>query len=376
MSLQNFRAGFAQGASTLVHLNNAGLAPSSRVGGDQVRYWMQRFESEGMHCNDDYMAAIEKARGQLALLAGAKPHQIAFFQSTAGAISQVAFGMSLNASDEVLVWDQEYASNLYPWKVACDRSGAKLVRATSEADGSTPIENLLAKVTARTKVIAVSWIQFQTGAEMDVKKLAEFAKPRGIFTLIDIIQGFGIMPFDFTELGIDAACGGSHKWLVSPVGVGFLMLRSERLPQIKPINIGAMTYGTCDDPSDLSCPPKTDSTKFEAGSKQVLEITALGANCQWLSACGVETLRDEAFRLAEKLRQALLDLGWNLHQPQVGNRAFVNFSHKKNSPQQVAHVLKKNRISYALRGPGIRLSPHAFNVDADIERAIEALAAV
>jgi selenocysteine lyase/cysteine desulfurase len=354
----------------LVHLNNAGLAPSSRQSLQAVKYWMERFHLEGMHCDDDYMAAAEIARKDLSILAGADAGEIAFFQSTAGAISQMAFGMDLKLDDEVLVWDQEYPSNLYPWKVACERSGACLKIVASASNLSTPLENILSQVTAKTRVIAVSWVQFQTGALTDIKALAEFAQARGIWTVVDIIQGFGLLPFNFQALGIDAACGGSHKWLVSPVGVGFLIVKKEHVPKIKPLTIGASTYGTCNDRTNMNCLPKLDAHRFESGSKQVLEIMALGASAKLIRETGVSNIQKESERLSHLLRKGLQAKGFQIHSPALSATSFVNFSHPT---LDIPARLKAAGISFALRGPGVRLTPHAFNSDEDIARTLTAL---
>src|SRR5437868_14039405 len=97
--LKDFKNSFTR-LPQFVHLNNAGLSPSSRQSLETVTYWMERFHLEGMHCNDDYMQASETTREQLAKLAGADAGEIAFYQSTSGAISQIAFGMDLKTGDE------------------------------------------------------------------------------------------------------------------------------------------------------------------------------------------------------------------------------------------------------------------------------------
>jgi cysteine desulfurase / selenocysteine lyase len=370
--LKHFKQSFSRGEG-FVHLNNAGLAPVSSAARQSVDFWNQRFYHEGMHCNDDYMEAAEHARGQLATLVGCQAGEIAFFQSTAGAISQVAFGMQLSSDDEVLLWDQEYPSNLYPWKVACDRSGARLKLLPSEEGYGAPLEKLLEAVTERTRVIALSWVQYQTGEVSDLQILSDFARARGIWTVVDVIQGLGARPFDFEALGLDFACGGSHKWLCSPVGVGFLVSRSEHIPKLAPLTIGASTYGTCDDPSDLSCSPKLNALRFESGSKQVLEITALGASAELIYRSGLDQIRTETERLGRLLAEGLLSGGCRTHATAGSSPAFVNFSHPKRSLDELSKRLAQSRVSFARRGPGLRLSPHAFNEDGDIQAALEAL---
>ncbi|MBC7370522.1 MAG: aminotransferase class V-fold PLP-dependent enzyme [Bdellovibrionaceae bacterium] len=367
-----FKKQFSNGQNDLVHLNNAGISLISKPAKTLINTWTERFFTEAMHCNDAYLAAVETARSQLAKLVSCKNTEVAFFQSTAGAVSQMAFGMELRPGDEVIMWDQEYSSNLYPWRAAAERAGAKLVLVASGESLETPVERLLKAVTAKTKVIAISWVQFQTGAVTDLKILGQFSRKHNIWTVIDVIQGLGMMPLNFAELELDAICGGSHKWLSSPVGVGYLVLREDRQAQVRPLMIGSGTYGTCDDPSSLVCVAKSSAHKFEAGSRQVLEIVGLGASCDLIYATGVTALQAETERLSKKLREGLKNAGFQIHSPhgekQIGS--IVNFSGKHDWAEA---QLKKNQISYTVRGPGLRFSPHAFNTDEDIVRAVNSL---
>jgi selenocysteine lyase/cysteine desulfurase len=382
-AIENFRSQFYRSDKTppLTHLNNAGLAPIPLVSRLIVEHWIRRFHEEGVHCNDDYMLAIENARSELAKFLGSRPSEIAFFQSTAGGISQFALGMDLKPGDEVVTWEQEYPSNLYPWKAACDRASARLVVVPSAANFETAIESLLQAVTENTRVIGISWIQYQTGAATDLERLSTFARARGIFTVVDIIQGAGQLPFDFAKSGLDAVCGGSHKWLCAPVGVGYLCLREELAMKLKPLMIGALTYGTCEDKADLCTSPKRDALRFEAGSKQVLEILALGESVKLLRETGLENIHAENTRLARLLAEGLNERGYAINAPHdtplAPRNGFVNFSASPNAPlrsqNEIETAFLKNKIAFARRGPGVRLSPHAFNHDDDIRRALAVL---
>ena len=373
-SLQNFKQSFASPlfkGERLYHLNNAGQAPISNPARDAVKLWVEKLSVEAAHGVEELVGAWETTRAQVARLAGASSEEVGFFLSTAGALSQMAFGLDLRAQDEILIWDQEYPSNAYPWKVACDRSGATLIRVASEPDLSTPLEKIIAKVTPRTKVIAVSWVQFQNGALTDLKALADFARPRGIWTVVDIVQGLGLLPFDFHQLGIDAACGGSHKWLASPVGAGFLILKKDRIHEIKPTSVGALTFGTPENAVDFSRELRPFSLRFEPGTPQALELIALGASCDLISQTGPQVVGDEASRLGNLLREGLRAKGYQIHQPQQKADAFVNFSGRAGTDLSlIAQKLKDARVSFALRGPGIRLSPHALNSDEEIQAVL------
>lgn len=376
-NLEFYKAQFNR--NELVHLNNAGLQPITKMAREKIDYWSRRFWEEGYNTDKDYAADVAHTRGSLATMLGCSSSEIAFFTSTAGAINQIAFSIGLKPDDEVLMWDQEYGSHLYPWKAACDAVGAKLVIVESDSNLATPLEKYLKAITSKTKVLAFSWVQFMAGSQMeDIQHLISIAKQKGIFVSVDIIQGFGLHPFNIWSWGADAVMGGSHKWLSSPVGVGFLALRQEHIFKFKPHVVGMYTYGTCDDPSDFACEPKRDATKFEPGSKQVLEITAMGASIDLILKTGVQTLETEALRLAKKLRNGLVDLGYEVISPFQGDKVystpFINFKPKGLiSKKELSDKLNAQKIFHAVRGPGLRFTPHAFNTDNDIEKALLAL---
>lgn len=349
-----------------LHMNNAGLAPISKPARDKILYWGNRFYEEGFYTDHDYMNDVFHSRTSLAKLIGCEWNEIAFFQSTASAISQLCFHFPLSSGDEVITWDQEYASNLYPWQEACKRAHAKLVIVESEKNLTTPVEKIITKITVKTKVIAISWVQFLTGAKSDILALSKVTREKNIFLFVDIMQGLGLHPMNMKEWGVDAVAGGSHKWLTSPVGVGFLALDMKHINKIQPHNVGAYTFGTCDDPTDLHCMPKKDALKFEAGSKQVLEITALGASVDLILKTGVSVIEAEVLRLSEKLAGGLLSMGYEVHYNQS---SIVNFIPRKESAQKLSSI----PCNYAIRGPGLRLSPHAFNNDEDIEKVLRSL---
>ncbi len=371
MSIEKFKEFFYQD-ETRIHLNNAGLAPITSVARDRINYWSERFFQEGFYTDLDYVNDVAHSRQNLADLIGCNQSEIAFFQSTASAVSQFALEYPLNPGDEVIMWAEEYASHLYPWQEACKRKGATLILVKSQDNLATPYELLVEKITSKTKIIAVSWVQFLTGAKTNLKALSKITREKNIFLFADIIQGLGLHPFNMKEWGVNAVAGGSHKWLFSPVGVGFLAVDGKHISKIKPHNIGAYTFGTCDDPTDMVCEPKKDALKFEAGSKQVLEITALGASVDLILKTGVHNIEKETLRLATMLRSGLESKNYIIHSPYESNNhqsSIVNFLPHPSS----AEILRGLPCNFAMRGPGLRLSAAAFIKDEVIERVIHAL---
>lgn len=369
--INKFKEAFSP-QTKLIHLNNGGLAPVNKFARDRVHYWIDRFYEEGFFTDLDYVNDIKDSRVHLAKLIGCESSEIAYFQSTASAVSQLAMQFPLEEGDEVITWAEEYGSHLFPWQEACRRKKVKLVEVRSMENLATPIHLIIEKITPKTKVIAISWVQFLTGARTDIESLAKITKGKNIFLFVDIIQGLGLHPFDMKKWGIDAVAGGCHKWLFSPIGVGFLALDQKYMQKIKPHNIGAYTFGTCDDPTDSVCEPKTDALKFEAGSKQVLEITALGASVKFINEIGVENIEKETLRLATLLRAGLEKKDYKIHSPYELSHhqsAMVNFIPKNKTLESLRSI----HCNFAVRGPGVRLSPAAFTTDAIIEKVLSVL---
>jgi selenocysteine lyase/cysteine desulfurase len=314
---------------------------------------------------------VEVTRKNLAGFIGAEADEVSFFQTTASALSQAALSIPLKEGDEILTWDQEYPSNFYPWRIAAERTKAKLIQVPS-LDHATPVAKLLERVTNKTKVIAVSWVQFLTGSVTDLKALSDALKGRDIWLVADLIQGVGVRPFHFHESGFDIVCSGSHKWLCSGFGAAFMAVKKQRIEQLEPLEYGAMTYGMPETPKSFTNKMKTTGHRFEPGSKSMVEIIAMSETLKLFSSTGMENIFSEASRLADALRAGLRGLNLEILTPSEGPILNVT-SGREDLNLKMAHALKENKISYALRGPGIRLSLHAFNLDVEVEKTLGAL---
>ena len=376
--LDYFKNQFANNQN-IVHLNNAGQSPLSSYAVETLHHWIEVFRSEGAYSYYKALPQLEDTRRQLAQFLGCQSGEVAFFQSAAVAISQIAFGLNLCAGDEIIIWGQEYPSNFYPWREVARRTGAKLIVVEPPDDMATPIELIEARIAARTRVIATSWVQFQSGAIIDLKQLSELARPRGIFTSVDVIQGVGCLPFHFQQMGIDAAACGSHKWLASGHGAGFLCLRSEHFERIQPLCLGALSFTGVGDKTTYSSTLEADAKRFEPGGKPFFEIFALGSTINLFTQTGMAQIHREAERLATQLVNGLRELKYEIKSPhrQGFRGAIVTFGPTSSSPiksqKELIDKLQARKISHAPRIGGIRLSPHAFNSDADINLVLKLL---
>ncbi len=338
---------------------------------DLITKWVNRIYNEAAFCALEGWGQTEVTRKKLAQFIGADAEEISFIPTTASSISQAAFGIPLKTGDEILTWDQEYPSNFYPWRVAAERCGAKLIQVESGNNLETPAQRILDKVTTKTKVIAVSWVQYQAGSVTDLKAISNALKGKDIWLVADVIQGVGVRPFNFHDTGFDIICCGSHKFMCSSFGAGFMATKKSRMPEMDPIEVGAMTFGNPDTVKSFTIKPKTDGSRYEPGSKPMLEVIAMGGTLDLFLQTGIESIYKEASRLAKKLADGLTNKGYNVIAPEG---PIINVATK--SPQildQVAQKLMQANVSFAKRGPGIRLSTHAYIKDEEIDRVLNIL---
>ena len=375
--IQAYKDAFRRPDSDLIHLNNAGISPWPLQTELAVTAHSRKLAQGGAHAIGSVVEKSEETRPLLAKLLGAAPEQIAFFQTCAIAISQVAFGLKLEAGAEIVTFDQEYPSNFYPWRIAAERANGQLKIAKSLSTLATPLDAIKAQVTDRTKVIAVSWVQYRNGAITDLQELAAFAKSKGILTCVDIIQGAGLLPFDFVESGIDFACGGSHKWLTSPASLGYLVIKPELIEMLTPLSVGAMSFGGFDKLSDIHGQLVKGIARFEPGGRSLLEMVAMGETLKLINDTGLLNITSEIESLSRRLLSGLAERGFEIHSPHglSFRGSIVNFVPTSKTPSidQLEQRLTSSKISFAKRPPGIRLSPHAFVTTDQIDRTLEVL---
>lgn len=350
--------------SAFVHFNNAGVSPLSgradRAGADVISAMR-----EGSLGIGRLLGRYEAARGTFARLVGCSADNLAFFQTCAAAISQVAFGLKLDAGDRIVRLDQEYPSNAYPWHRAAERVGAVVDVVGSNADFTIDHDALIAAIGPRTKVVAVSWVQFQTGAVVDLASVVAAAHAVGAIVVVDAIQGLGILPFDMRALGVDAVCGGTHKWLLGPMGQGFLGLSDDLRARLMPIMQGAITYGTPDDPVDVAKAIRADIRRFEPGTPMLFGAIAGAASVELLLEIGVQRVLAEATKISDLVEHEARRRQLTIRPRSISPIVTVI---PNGDPKEIAEWFRGEGVAVGVRGGGLRLAPHAFNTAQDVER--------
>ena len=329
---------------------------------------------QGSASDRDLIALYDGARASYARLVGCEAGDVSFFQTAAAAISQVAFGLGLHPGDEIVRVDQEYPSNAYPWHRAAERAGARVVVVPSSVGLTIDLQRVLDAITPRTRVLAVSSVQYQTGAVVDLAPVIAACHRVGASVCVDAIQSLGVLPFDMRALGVDYVCGGTHKWTLGPLGHGFLCCDAERRAALRPLLHGAMTYGLPGDPVDPDRPERTTAQRFEPGTPLVVGAVAGAAAIAELLTIGLARVHHEALALADQVVAGARARGFDVLSATDGpaRSPIVTFV-PRGGVAAAARRLREARIFVAERAGGLRISPHVDNGPQHVERLFEAL---
>ncbi len=316
---------------------------------------------------------VELIRKELARFLGAHAGEIAFVQNTSSAVSTIALALNLQTGDRVLVPDNEFPSNYYPWK-NLERFGVELVPFSIEKN-QTITEALKNIDLKNVKVISVSAVSFETGKRIDLKEFADFCRKNKIYSCVDAIQAIGNTPINCAEMGFDFMGSGSQKWLLGPVGCGFIYARKELLETLFVPMVGwtSHRYPEYFDLSKLEF--SNEMTRFEPGLPNYVPILGMGESLRLINSFGIDKVHAQIQSHLEYLSNQLTALGLELF---TGENDLTAGILCFRIPQKIDHrkvheYFEKKKISVTVRGDYVRVSPHFFTLRSELEVFIKSV---
>jgi Selenocysteine lyase len=206
-----------------VYLNHAAVSPPPLPTVEAVASQFKDVVEHGLLNYKSWVATKERARKLAAAMIGARPEQIAFMRNTSDGLSTVANGLRWKAGENVVTFRREFPSNVYPWLRLREAYGVD-VRMCEERDGRIDLDELISLIDEKTRVVAISHVQYGSGFRADLERLGRAARRVDALFVVDVIQAMGVVETDVEAELIDVAAGACHKWLLTPEGVGLLYL--------------------------------------------------------------------------------------------------------------------------------------------------------
>lgn len=357
------------------YLNHAAVSPPPTPTIAAVESQLRDVSANGSLHYREWVATKERARQLVATMIGARPEQLAFMRNTSDGLSSVANGLRWKSGDNLVTFSKEFPSNVYPWLRIRDTVGVE-VRVCEERNGRIDPNELTGLIDARTRVVAISHVQYASGFRADLERIGQAARRYDALLVIDLIQSLGVIPLDVNTELIDVAAAAGHKWLLTPEGIGLLYLSDRARARIEPTLVGWISVRDPEDYSNFSQEWNKGALAWESGTAASSLFYGLEASLRLLTETGVARIERYLEELSDHLCERLVNSSYEV----VSSRApgeksqIVCIRHKDGvSPMSLYAHLRERQIITAPRGDRLRISPHLYNTLEEIDALVNSL---
>jgi cysteine desulfurase/selenocysteine lyase len=361
-------------AGEAIYLNAASTGPlPERTLRAQAEYSWKRAAPYRLS-HEEQFSVLDDARARITTLLGAEAGSIALSVNTGAGINLAAWGLPLGAGDVVVVPALEFPANVYPW-MAASRARGFTLRTVPGRHGLLDEERLLAALDEEgVRLLALSWVGFATGFVADLDRIGAACRARGVWLVVDGMQGVGVLPLDLRRTPVDMLACGGQKWLLSPWGSGFTYVRPQILDAIVPQPVSWMGVRGSDDFSalvDYDLTWRDGARRFEQITLPFQDFAGMAASLGLLEELGMEAVAGHVALRVEELASGAERAGVEVVTPS-GRRAGIVTIRPRDVWATVAR-LRDARVAHSVREGTIRLSPHCYTTSDEIRIALAAL---
>jgi cysteine desulfurase/selenocysteine lyase len=373
-------------AELWAYFNHAAVAPVARPVEAAVAEFLREARTQGSSGFAGWLARREVARQEAATLLGGRSSEVAFTTSTSQGLLTVAEGLRLSPGDEIVALQDDFPANRIPWWRQV-RRGARIVE-VPRRDGRVRAGDVLARLSPRTRLVAVSWVAYDHGQRLDLQALGAGLAARNeqaaredrgacrTLFCVDAIQGLGLFPMQARAWGLDFLAADSHKWLLGLEGLGLFWCREEALAELDPPLISWWSLARPFAPWTPDAPLQPDARRFEYACLPTACLYGAEAALRMLLAAGAPAMSARVLELTARLAQGLTARDWRVLSPMASEAersGIVTAVPPELAPGAAVERLLAARVQVTERGGGVRFSPHAWNTLDEVERVLEAL---
>ncbi len=355
--------------------DHAAVAPITAPARDAIAQWLTEATEEGGTAWARWERRMQDARKSAAAMVGAEPEEIGLIRSTTEGITLVAEGYPWQVGENVVVPADEFPSNQYPW-LNLESRGVEVRRVPVEG-GRLDLNRLEAACDKRTRIVSLSWVGFLSGWRTDLNAAAAMVHRRGALLFVDAIQAVGAFPLDVRQTPIDFFAADGHKWMLGPEGAGLLFIRREHLPKLRPIGMGWSSMVGGGDFTHIEFRVKPSADRYEGGSPNSVGFAGLGASLNLLTGLGIDQIGRRILEITDECCRRLQEIGAVIFSSRDRPKqcsGIVTFEFPGHDSFALKRHCATKQVSLSQRSDKLRISPHAYADDSDINRLIDALA--
>ena len=365
-----------------IFLSHCGVSPLHQAAAEASIAFLKAHQSYGSaYVMGEYDKILDDFKSTFGQLLHTSPDNIAATKNTSEAFSMIAEGYPFQEGDEIISFVHEYPANHFPWKLQARKRGVRLKlipnipfpKVPNLFCGSWKLKHIESFITKRTRIIAISHVQFTSGFAADLPALGELCKKHNIDLVVDVAQSLGSLPVYPEEWNIAAVASAGWKWLLGPVGIGIFYTAPAFRDKIAPVLVGAETMQQCPDYLDHDWTPHTTAKRFEYATSPISLLTGI---CQAVKANqltkGIENIQQRIFHLQDVFLKHLNNPDFiPLLFPTKNRSGILSLYHPQAG--DCANRLEEFGITCSSRGGYLRVAPHAHNSEADMKELAELL---
>ncbi|MBV9027196.1 MAG: aminotransferase class V-fold PLP-dependent enzyme [Candidatus Eremiobacteraeota bacterium] len=356
-----------------VYLNHAsaGVLPNSTIAA--VEEFARGSGRAGVLSTYAYDLRMREYRERIARFIGGNGDEIAMIPATGAGANLVASGLDWKPGDEVLLADDDFPANVVPW-LALRRRGV-VVRFVRIREGRLTPDRLRAEISPLTRVVALSWVSYADGYRHDLAALAEVAHRSGALLCVDAMQGLGALPLDVRAWNLDAVYAGGAKWMLALHGIGFLFVSADLRERLALATPGWRSMRDMWDFHNYDQPYARDAMRFEGGTPNLLGTLSIVSAIDLFERSGKVRIAAHIAGLTERLCDGLRRIGAEIltARGRQESSGIVTFEVPGCDSLELGRSLERRGIITTYRSSGIRVSPHGYNTEAEIDAALDAL---
>ena len=358
-----------------IYFNHAAVSPLSSRVVEAVEDYLAVISKYGIvrEASVQFTKTIADTRAKVARLVNAEADEIAFVKNTTQGILIAANGIDWREGDNVVTANVEFPANVYPW-LNLARRGVR-TKFAQERDARIPVEDIERMIDHKTRAVSISFVEFASGFRNDLEAIGQICQEKGIFFIVDAIQGLGALDINVKKCKIHIMSSDGHKWLMGPEGAGCFYCSKEIMDEIIPSNVGWNSVINESAYLDYDLTLRSDAQRFEEGSLNVMSIYALGAAVGLILEIGIRNIEARVLALTGLLIGELAEKGYQIVSSVTPKErsGIVCFRSRRHSSAELCRRLIDNRIIVSDRAQSVRVSPHFYNSEEEIERMMDVL---
>lgn len=361
-------------AERLIYLNNCSLTPLPRRGAAALAEYSRTWtELGGRAWYEHWVGELDLLRSDVARVLGADVDEVALEPAVSAALVTIASSFDYAKRNKVVVADLDFPTDGHTW-LALEKAGVEVEFVHSPDGVTVPLDLFERAIDERTALVCTGHVYYTSGYIQDVRALADLCHRKGAALVVDAYQSIGALRFDAHASGVDFLVGGTLKWLMGGPGMAFLYARRDRIAGARPTALGwwAMRDPFAFDVRHIDLSPT--ARRFEYGTPAVAAAYTARAGIALLEEIGVDAVRERHMALSQRLVDGALAQGWRLGCMREAERRTPIVTLRHPDPAGVVDALRTQGCIVDFRPGLVRLSPHHFNTEDEMDATLELLA--